>query len=294
MVHANAMPFMLNAGWEYSRRHGSGLVSVPHANVGEKYRRVEALHYFTGCQKRVLRESSFVVAQSRFEACLYREMGIPEERIHISGSGISPNEFRDISGERGRRRHGLDGRVVLCLTAHSVQRGTGHLLKASEILKNRGTEHTLVLAGPVMDDAQELLNDFVPPGAGDDPVVTGYIRQSERLDLIAAADAVVLPSRLDCFGIVLLEAWMLGKPVVGCWSGAMPDLIREGENGYLVPWGDPETLAHRTGLLLKNVEAARNMGERGREQVLKKWTWKRITDDFYRRLAHCFSGGAGS
>ena len=104
LVHANAMPFMIYEGWRYSRRYNTGLVSVPHANVGEKYRRLKALHYFCGCQKMIMRDSTFTVAQSRFEKTLYTGMGIPDERVHVSGSGIDPAEFTQNNRERGLKR----------------------------------------------------------------------------------------------------------------------------------------------------------------------------------------------
>ena len=128
---------------------------------------------------------------------------------------------------------------------------------------------------------------------GDRLIITGYIKKEERADLISAADIVLLPSRLDCFGIVILEAWISRKPVIGCWSGAMPDIIRDGENGFLVSWGDTVTLMNRIEILLDNPDICRMMGETGRRDVLDRWTWEKITDRFYRRLSQCFFGGSG-
>lgn len=288
-VHANAMPFMLFEGWRYSREHGKGLVSVPHAGVGEKFRRVEALHYFSGCQKKILSNSTFVVAQSRFEKELYTDIGIPEERVHISGSGIDPSEFKGSSRERGLKRLGVQGPVILCLTAHSLDRGTAHIIQACRILMKKGRDFTLVLAGPVLPDVDDFLDSELKLAEefGDRLVLTGYVGSEERIDLLSAAEIVLFPSRLDCFGIVVLEAWISGKPVIGCWSGGMPDMIRDGQNGFLVSWGDTATLMNRVEILLDNAELARAMGENGRKSVLDRFTWEKVTDRFYRRLSQC-------
>lgn len=293
-VHANAMPFMLYEGWRYSIDHGKGLVSVPHANVGEKYRRVKALSYFSGCQKKILRESSFVVAQSRFEKGLYTDMGIPEERVHISGSGIYPAEFSGSSRERGLKRIGVKGPVILCLTAHSLDRGTANIIQACRILLKNGRDFTLVLAGPVLPDVEDFINseEKLSEEFGDRIVLTGYVSREERIDLLSAADIVLLPSRLDCFGIVVLEAWISGKPVIGCWSGAMPDIIRDGANGFLVSWGDIASLMNRIEILLENEEIRQAMGENGRKAVLERWTWDKVTDRFYMRLSQCCPEGS--
>lgn len=286
LVHANAMPFMLWSGWDYSRRTGSALVTVPHANVGEKFRRADALSYFAGCQPAILRESCITVAQSRFERDLFTDMGVPDERVLLLGSGVDPGEFSSADPARGRASLGVREPVILSLTAHSVDRGTGHLVSACRELARSGREFTLVIAGPVMPDAETFIREAADDELlRDRTVVTGPISRIERMDIISAADIVALPSRLDCFGIILLEGWLCGKPVVGCWSGAMPDLIEEGENGLLASWGDVPALAQSLAQLLDRPEMRRRMGEAGRRKVLAGHTWKAVTDRFYRRVA---------
>ena len=289
-VHANAMPFMLYEGWRYSSNYEKGLASVPHANIGEKYRRVKALHYFSGCQKKILRSSSFVVAQSRFEKGLYTDMGIPEERVHVSGSGIDPAEFKRSSRERGLKRIGAAGPVILSLTAHTLDRGTADIIKACRALLKKGRKFTLVLAGPVLPDVDDFIDsqEKLAEEFGDRLILTGYVGREERIDLLSAADIVLLPSRLDCFGIVVLEALVSEKPIIGCWSGAMPDIISDGSNGFLVSWGDTASLTNRIEILLENDEIRSAMGENGRKVVLERWTWDKVTDRFYRRLSQCF------
>ena len=292
-VHANAMPFMLYEGWRYSRYHGKGLISVPHAGVGEKYRRIKALHYFSGCQKKILRNSTFVVAQSRFEKELYTSMGIPEERVYISGSGIDPAEFRNVDTDSVLKRFGIKKPLVLSLTAHCKDRGTEHILKACRNLWLKGHEFTLLLAGPVFPEVEEYLEDCSETVRefNDNIVMTGYVSNRDRIELLAAADMLLQPSRLDCFGIVILEAWASGKPVIGCWSGGMPDMIQDGQNGFLVSWGDIASLMNRIEILLDNAELGRVMGEKGRKDVLERFTWERVTDRFYRRLSQCCPDG---
>ncbi len=295
LVHSNAMPFLLYEGWRYSRKHGSGLVSVPHAGIGEKYRSTKALQYLSGCQKKIMRNSTFVVAQSQFEKELYTGIGIPDERIHISGSGIDPAEFNASSRERGLKRLGVKGPVILSLTAHSLDRGTSHILEASRNLLKKGQDFTLIIAGPVLPDVDEYINSEkeLAEEFGERLVLTGYVRKEDRIDLLAAADIVLLPSRLDCFGIVVLEAWMSGKPVIGCWSGVMPDIISDGSNGFLVSWGDAVSLLNRMEILLENPALGHAMGEKGRKDVLDRWTWEMVTDRFYRRLSQCCPDGSG-
>lgn len=287
LVHANAMPFLLYWGWRHASLFGASLVSVHHANVGEKYRRIAPLHYFDGFQKEVLRRSSLVVVQSEFEKGLYLEAGVDDERILVLGSGVDPREFEHATGERVRRALGISGRIVLSLTAHCFDKGSPHLLEACVDLWKAGHDFNLVLAGPVHPDFDQYLRSAhaaIPPGR---LFLTGYVKDVDRPEILAAADILALPSRLDAFGIVILEAWFLGKPVVGCWSGAMPDLIVDGRNGYLAGFGDTTTLADRLARLLDDPSACAAMGAAGREHVLAERTWEKVTDRFYRRVAEC-------
>lgn len=291
-IHANAIPLMLYEGWFHSRKTGAGLVVVPHPNLGEKYRRISPMHYFEGCQRDIIQGSSFVVAQNTFEKELYMDMGLPSERVLLLGSGINPAEFRNADPESALKRYGIKGPVVLSLTAHCKDRGTGHIIEACRHLWMKGCKFTLMLAGPVFPDAEENLA-WWSESAGefiDNIVITGYIRNRDRIDLLAAADMLLQPSRLDCFGIVILEAWASGKPVIGCWSGGMPEMIEDGQNGFLVSWGDVATLTNRIDVLLKNPQLRDSMGERGRKMVLSTRTWDAVTDRFYRRMAECGTG----
>ncbi|MCD4847677.1 MAG: glycosyltransferase family 4 protein [Candidatus Aegiribacteria sp.] len=288
-IHANAMPFTLYEGWYHSRKTGGGLAVVPHTSAGEKFRRVSALHYSSGCQKRIFLESNFVVAQSNFEKGLFTEIGVPSERIHFSGSGIEPEEFVRSNPAAALERLGVKTPIVLSLTAHCTDRGTNHIIEACRNLLKTGMKFTLVLAGPILEDTEDYLSsgsDFMDE-FGENLVITGYIEKEKRIDLIAAADIVLLPSRLDCFGIVILEAWASGKPVIGCWTGGMPDMIEDGQNGFLVSWGDVATLTNRIDLLLKNPHLRDSMGDRGRKMVFSTRTWDAVTDRFYRRMAEC-------
>ncbi len=292
-VHANAMPFMLYEGWRYSRKHGTGLASVPLPNVGEKYRRISPLYYFDGCQEDILRNSSFVVAQSSFEKKIYADMGLYPERILQLGCGIDPAEFVNADPESVMKRFGIEKPLVLSLTAHCRERGTEHILAACRNLWMKGYKFTLLLAGPVLPEVEEYFADTSESiGKFDDNIVlTDYVSNRDRIDLLAASDILLQPSRLDSFGIVLLEAWMSGKPVIGCWSGAMPDIISDGINGFLVSWGDTATLSNRIRILLDNPELGLSMGEKGRKSVLERWTWDKVTDKFYRRLSQCTTMG---
>ena len=91
--------------------------------------------------------------------------------------------------------------------------------------------------------------------------------QQELCHKIAQSAVLVLPSLSEGLGRVLIEAMAAGTPVIGSAVGGIPDIIREGVTGFLVPPGDEHTLAEKMIYLLENPHEVLAMGQRGREFV---------------------------
>jgi glycosyltransferase involved in cell wall biosynthesis len=102
--------------------------------------------------------------------------------------------------------------------------------------------------------------------------VSGQLKQ----DMLAATDVFAMPSRVDSFGIVYLEAWAYGVPVIGCQAGGVPDVIDDGQDGLLIPFGDQQALAAAIDALLADPDRRRAMGQRGRAKVEANYTWEQI------------------
>ncbi|WP_334110165.1 glycosyltransferase family 4 protein [Thermodesulfitimonas autotrophica] len=94
---------------------------------------------------------------------------------------------------------------------------------------------------------------------------TGEVPQQELARYMARCRVFVLPSFSEALGRVILEAMATGKPVVASAVGGIPEIVREGETGFLVPPGDAETLADRLSWLLSHPEEAEEIGKQARE-----------------------------
>ena len=115
----------------------------------------------------------------------------------------------------------------------------------------------------------------------------GLVDEVTKHALLAEASALLLPSRTDSLGIVMLEAWSHGTPVIGAAAGGIPGVVDHGENGLLVPFGDVAALAGSVRLLVTDGELRRRLGEQGREKVARRYTWSQVRDrvlDSYRQL----------
>jgi glycosyltransferase involved in cell wall biosynthesis len=105
-----------------------------------------------------------------------------------------------------------------------------------------------------------------------------------------ACDLLAMPSRADSYGIVYLEAWAAGKPVIGAFAGGVPDVIRDGEDGFLVPFGDAHMLAEYMRMLLDDTRLARAMGERGHTRAVTECTWEKRYETVARLFARLTRG----
>jgi glycosyltransferase involved in cell wall biosynthesis len=157
------------------------------------------------------------------------------------------------------------------------------LLAAAEELWQNGRSFDLVLAGTIMPDFAmrlEKLPDRFRPFCH----CLGRISDQEKRNLLAAMTLLALPSRTDSFGIVLLEAWTYGKPVVAARAGGLAAVVDDGENGRLVPFGNVRALSNAISEILDHAELAHTWGENGRQKT-SEYTWDWVYENFKKELA---------
>jgi glycosyltransferase involved in cell wall biosynthesis len=125
----------------------------------------------------------------------------------------------------------------------------------------------VLLVGAFPDAAyrDEVLGRAQTLGIDSHITVTGF--QASPFPLINACDVIALPTRRDPFPIALLEAMALRKPVVATAVGGIPEMVVDGETGFVVASGDVDALAARLDTLLRDRERRRAMGEAGRRRM---------------------------
>jgi glycosyltransferase involved in cell wall biosynthesis len=162
-------------------------------------------------------------------------------------------------------------------------KGLEALYNAFRALRERHPSLVLLVAGPETEYSRQLLSR-----SGGQPGLAnlGTVSDDQRLDVLNACDCLALPSAGEAFGIVFLEAWIVGKPVIGPRSAAGETLIRDGRDGWLVPSGDSGAIVEALERWIDEPASARQMGECGRQRVLQHHTWARtagIVQDVYQR-----------
>lgn len=194
-------------------------------------------------------------------------------RAAVVGAGIDPGELSNpgISGGRFRARHGLgDEPVVLTLARKTPSKGYATVARAVRRLRENGIRCQWVFVGPDEDGVP------IPP---EDGLYLGQLPRAEVLDALDACDVLALTSVFESFGIVYVEAWMRGKPVIGdSRADSVALLVEPGIDGELVR--DEDGLAAALGALLRDAARRRALGEAGRRKALARYTWEAVVGRF--------------
>lgn len=272
LVHLNCLVYShVIYGYLAARWRNVPVVVTPHAHIGQE------ATYGVGFQLDVLRGSDHVVADTEGERDFMLRLGLDPWRVTTAGSGLLPELYPTRDALACRRRLALpeNAFVVLFLGRQVEYKGLGTVLRACLALQKHYPHLVLLVVGPETDYSRQLFARHAGlPGV----INLGAVSDDVRLDALNACDCLVLPSAGEAFGIVFLEAWIVGKPVIGPHTAAVATLIRNGQDGWLVPLNDPGAIVTALKRWMDSPALARQMGEAGRRRVLYRYTRARIAD----------------
>jgi glycosyltransferase involved in cell wall biosynthesis len=166
---------------------------------------------------------------------------------------------------------------------------TDDVLVAFKRLRERGVDACLCMVGDGPDRAQ-LERRAHDLGIVKDTLFLGY--QEDVAPFYAAFDALVLPSSNEGTPVSAIEALAAGRPVVATRVGGVPDVVQEGEDGFLVEPGATDELADRLAELAGDPALRERMGEAGRARVLPRYAVERLVDDIDRLYRSLLNAGA--
>lgn len=217
-----------------------------------------------------------------------RAGGVKPERIHVLHSGIDLTRVpTSLSGAEFRHRYGIPLTAPVLGTVANLfpRKGYDVMCRALSVLRRRRPEIHYLIVGTGDRGYEQMLRELVRSlGLEGQVHFTGF--QEPVYPALAAMDVYVHPATMEGFGIALVEAMAMAKPVVATTTGGIPDIVVHGETGLLVAPGDSEALASAVGVLLDDAGRWTALGQAGRKRVERLFT----VDVMVSRLVACYEG----
>lgn len=228
-----------------------------------------------------------VIAISQFYRSELLTHGIcSKDKLITITNGVYHQGLLRIDKVEARKKLGLDAQKPWVGVAARLvpQKGIEYLIEAAEILKNRGLNFGVAIAGD--GELRKKLEAMVNARKLNDVVVfCGY--HSNISDFYSALDVFVLPSLWEGLPLTLLEAMAMGLVCVATDIGGVREVIKHGQTGLLVPARDPKAIADSVQSIISEPEKFKHISEAAKEEV-KKYSWAdsaKKTADIYRELA---------
>ena len=215
----------------------------------------------------------------------------PAEKFTVVRLGIELQERvgsldGDAQGLETRRQLGIapDRFVVGWIGRMTAVKRTDDVLLAVRRLRDRGVDAVLCMVGdgPDRETVERRAREL---GIVRSSLFLGY--QDDVAPYYAAFDALILPSANEGTPVSAIEALAGGRPVVATDVGGVPDVVRDGVDGFLVAPGDVDAMADRLARLAADADLRRRMGEAGSASVRERYSVERLLDDvdrLYRSL----------
>jgi len=226
----------------------------------------------------------------------YRTLGVPDSKIFDVPYTVDNDRFIAAASldhdERDavRTRFGLpsDKPVVLYASKFMRRKHPDDLIRAAALLRDRGYDFSVFMVGSGEMDAE--LRTLVQNLGLTNVVFGGFINQAELPRVYAASDVFVLPAENEPWGLIVNEVMCAGVPViVSDEVGCVPDLVKDGINGYHMKAGSPQSLADALEQILVDTERRADMGRQSLTMI-RNWSYEQCRNGLLEALIKTIPG----
>lgn len=231
--------------------------------------------------RRVLADAAAIICVGRNEAEEARKR-FPGKPVHYVPNGVDIKRFAEADGAVFRERCGFrpDEKIVLCVSRIDYQKNQLALVRAFARFVEGHPGHRLVLVGAVTVEAYgvDLKAEVARLGLGQKVTLVEGLRPDDPLlpSAYRAAELFVLPSVHEPFGIVVLEAWAAGLPVVASRVGGIPGFATDGQNILFAEPDDVDGLAQRMAGLADDAALRARLSQQAGHDVRTGYGWDAV------------------
>jgi glycosyltransferase involved in cell wall biosynthesis len=219
-----------------------------------------------------------------------RSDGTAQKTTVVHNGIADPGEAeRQVTPANVRRQLSISDstKLIVCASRLEREKDVAGLVAAMQLVHATCPSAVCVVAGEG-SERPNLERQIAERGLTGAVQLVGF--RSDVLALMRAADLFVLPSAIEGFGLVVVEAMALGRPVIAMNAGAPTEIIEHGVNGLLVTPGNPGALSHAISRLLNDEALRQRLGQAGRQRYEARFTSDRMaaeTAQVYASLLRC-------
>ena len=229
----------------------------------------------------VCRSAKLIFVLTNEEAKHYLKAGIAAEQLRMTGQG--PYLVGTADPEGFRQRYHITGPLVLFLGRKVRFKGYHLLLEASRYIWAERPDTTILLMGPRWDDdCLDVFHAFANPRI----IEVDVTNDDQKVSALQACDVLCLPTMVDVFPLVFVEAWACGKPVISTPFPGVQEVIRANVDGLIVE-PDAEAIARGIVTLLNDPALRKMLGQAGYERVQRELNWPSIAETVEAGYTYC-------
>lgn len=235
----------------------------------------QAVRFMAMLEKTAARKAGRIFVPSEYsKKTICTLYSVPEAKVEVMYNGIFYDEWTESVG----RAKQVPGRppTVLSVARLYKRKGLDRLIALwpGVLASNPGAKLVIVGGGLEFDNLVSMTKRL---GVEESVSFEGDVRSPERMAAFYAnCDLFCLPSLHETFGLVFIEAMAAKKPVVALKTTAVPEVVRDGTDGFLVEPENTSDLVIRINSLLKNVELRERMGAEGSARVKNRYDWPKV------------------
>jgi glycosyltransferase involved in cell wall biosynthesis len=274
-----------------ARRCGLPVVSVSRGWTAATWR----VRLYEWLDRRSLPRMDAVVCVSDAQARKVRRAGVLPERVHVICNAIDAGRFAHASRLAREFLQGFFDRprslLIGAVGRLSPEKGFNVLVEAAAQVVHAFPDAAFILFGdgPLRAALERRIAEL---NLADHLVLPGF--RADLDDCLGAFDVTVLPSFTEGLPNVVLESFAARVPVVATAVGGTPEIVLDGDNGYLVPPGQPAALAQRLLDLLASSTQRRQMGLRGYQRVCEGFTFEAQAREYQALFERLAPGATGA
>lgn len=226
---------------------------------------------------------------------VHSQYGVPKDKLSSIYNGVHAWKYDnevDVHAVRRRYEIGADDPCILFAGRLTWQKGPDLLVEAVPDVLKTHPRTKVVFAGDG-DMRPGLENRVRQMGIDPSTRFLGYRNGGELINLFKSTDVVCVPSRNEPFGIVILEAWSAGKPVVATRIGGPEEFVHDDYNGLKVS-ADPESISRGLDSMLSDREGSLEMGRNGRHEAQTRFSWDQAAAETESVYESIFDGRDGT